>query len=424
VGAVLAWWVLTVLWRTRSARATLTTPGLALAVAAGVATAGAAPADAAWHAAFDRDSVLWSPPHLLSVIGTAVLVVAILLGSRGAAPARVALAAVLLGAAEIVVLEYETDVPQFSEALYLPVLLAVALGTAWIIHTLVPDPTALALTVLGYVVFRVAILVAFTIAGWTVPDLPLALLGLLLLDARLGRARWPLAGLAVVALQLAASAVGLSSVAVRPTLLAAVFVVPLLVAVLVVVTYGRAAQVVAVLAVFVVSSWFTAPSARAHDPGQGEEVATAQLTAEGDGDGTIFLRVTDIRDTEGREWTAERLVARRAGQTVTASLTGHSTQFGGEIVLPSRGLWIVYAELRAGGTAAETWLPIQQDEPRHVTERRSVYVPAGVGERPAGEFVAGGALLAVGASLIGWAGVAVRRRTPDGHTPKTVDEVE
>jgi hypothetical protein len=43
VGAVLAGWALTVLWRTRSVRAILATPGLALAVAAGVVTAVAAP---------------------------------------------------------------------------------------------------------------------------------------------------------------------------------------------------------------------------------------------------------------------------------------------------------------------------------------------------------------------------------------------
>jgi len=328
------------------------------------------------HAACNE---LWSPPHLLSVIGTAVLVVAILLGSGGSRLARVALAAVLLGAAEITVLEYETDVPQFSEALYLPVLLAVGLGAAWIIRTLVPHavtlPPALTWAVAGYLAFRLAILVAFAIGGWTMPQFPVALLGLLVIDQRWGRARWPLAGLAVVALQVVASAVGFSSVVIRPTLLAAAFLVPLLVAVLVVVTRGRLAGVAAVLALFVVSSWFVAPQARAHDPGQGDEVATAQLTAEGDGAGAIVLRVTDIRDAEGREWTADALVARRAGQTVTARLSGHSTQFAGEIGLPSPGLWFVYAELRAGGTAVETWLPIRQDQAR-ACHRTSGGLPA------------------------------------------------
>ncbi len=169
VGVVLAVWLLTTLWRTRSVRAVFATPGLALAVAAGLATAGAAPADAAWHAAFGRDSVLWSPPHLLSVIGTAVLVVAVLLGTAASRPARTALAVLLLGAAEVVVLEYETDVPQFTEALYLPVLLAVALGVAWIVRTLVADSVVVAWTVLGYLVFRLGIFVGFMIGGGSRP---------------------------------------------------------------------------------------------------------------------------------------------------------------------------------------------------------------------------------------------------------------
>lgn len=414
VGAVLAVWVLTVLWRTRSLRATVATPGLALAVAAGVVTAGAAPADAAWHAVFGRDSVLWSPPHLLSVIGTAVLVVAILLGARrdGSRSSRMALAAILLGAAEIVVLEYETDVPQFSETLYLPVLLIVGLGASWIIHTLVGEVAALTWVVVSYLAFRLGILVAFTVAGWTTPELPVTLLGLLLIDAlsRWGRARWALTGFAMVALQMVAAAVGISSVAVEPTLVAVMFVTPVLVVVLIAVTRGRVTPVAAVFALFVLSSWFVAPSARAHDPGQGDEVATAQIVAEGSGAGEISVRVTDIRDAEERDWTAGALVARRAGQVVFAPLTDRSTGFDGVIVLPSRGLWFVYAELRADGTTVETWLPVQQDETGSVSERRTIYLPAGTGERPTGEFVAGAALLAVGAGLIGWAAFAVRRR--------------
>lgn len=63
------------------------------------------------------------------------------------------------------------------------------------------------------------------------------------------------------------------------------------------------------------------------------------------------------------------------GGPVTAPLTGHSTQFNGEIVLLSRGLWFVYAELRAGGNAVETWLPVRQDQAGRVVVRRTVYRP-------------------------------------------------
>jgi hypothetical protein len=415
VGVVLAGWVLTTLWRTRSIRAVLATPGLALAAAAGLVTAGAAPADAAWHAAFGRDSVLWSPPHLLSVIGTAVLVVAVLLGATGSRHARTALAVLLLGAAEIVVLEYETDVPQFAEALYLPVLLAVALGVAWVVRTLVADSAVVAWTVLGYLVFRLGILVAFAVSGWVVPDVPVALLGLLVLEApaRWGRMRWPLAGLAIVVLQVVASAAGISAVATGPTLVAAAIVAPVLAVVLIAVTNRRLVPGAAVLALFLALFLATsalAPPARAHDPGQGEELATARLTVSGDGAGGVSVRVDDLDDARGREWTAGALVARRAGQVVVAPLAGRRTAFDGAIELPSSGLWFVYAELRTGGTTAEVWLPVRQDEPGTLIARRPVYLPAGVGERPVGEFLAGTALLVVGAGLVGWSGAAVRRR--------------
>ena len=412
VGAVLAWWVLSVWWRTRSVRRTLATPGLALGVAAGAVTAAAAPADAVWHAAFGRDSVLWSPPHLLSVIGTAVLVVAVLLGAEGSRSSRIALAAVLLGAAEIVVLEFETDVPQSAEALYLPVLLVLALGVAWIARTQVADAAVVTWSVLGYLVFRLGIFVVFAVGGWVAPDVPLALLGLVVLDAplRWDRARWPLAGLAMVVLQLVASALGVSAVAFEPTLVAAAIVTPLLAVALIAMSRNRLALGVAVLMLFAAASSFVAPPAQAHDPGQGDELATARLAVSGDGAGRFSVRVTGIEGTRVREWTAGALVARRAGQVVIAPLTGRATTFDGSIDVPSSGLWFVYAELRTGGTTAEIWLPVQHDEAGTVAARRPVYLPAGAGERPIGEFVAGSALLAVGAGLIGWAAVAVRRR--------------
>ena len=37
---------------------------------------------AAWHAAFGRDAVLWSPPHLLGVFGTLTLIVSLVAGTR------------------------------------------------------------------------------------------------------------------------------------------------------------------------------------------------------------------------------------------------------------------------------------------------------------------------------------------------------
>ncbi len=179
VGVVIAGWGWRRLAATRSVAAVFRTPGFALAVAAAVATAAAAPADAFWHTAFGRDAVLWSPPHLLSVIGTLCVLIGLLTGTdrHVPAPPRIALAAGVLGAALIIVMEYDTDVPQFTETLYLPLLLATTLGAAWVITTLVPGRTRLVLVVAVYLVFRVVLWVLLTTSGWLAPDLPVAVAG-------------------------------------------------------------------------------------------------------------------------------------------------------------------------------------------------------------------------------------------------------
>ncbi|MFC4003031.1 hypothetical protein ACFS2C_13735 [Prauserella oleivorans] len=100
---------------------------------------------------------------------------------------------------------------------------------------------------------------------------------------------------------------------------------------------------------------------------------------------------------------------------MTAPLMDRSGVFAGSIVLPSRGLWFVYAELRTGDTVAETWLPVRQDEASDIVARRSVYLPAGTGDRRAGEYLAGAGLLAVGVTLVGWAVIAVRHRQAAVH---------
>ena len=211
VGVVIAGWGWRRLAATRSVAAVFRTPGFALAVAAAVATAAAAPADAFWHTAFGRDAVLWSPPHLLSVIGTLCVLIGLLTGTdrHVPAPPRIALAAGVLGAALIIVMEYDTDVPQFTETLYLPLLLATTLGAAWVITTLVPGRTRLVLVVAVYLVFRVVLWVLLTSAGWLAPDLPVAVAGLFLLALPVPRWRWPVAALAVTTLQLLASGTGL-----------------------------------------------------------------------------------------------------------------------------------------------------------------------------------------------------------------------
>ena len=414
VGIALATWVVGAFLRLRSLRALLATPGLALAVVAGITTAGAAPMDAVWHAAFGRDAVLWSPPHLLSVLATAVLVIAVLLGlPHESSPAlRAALAAVLLGAGELVVLEYDTDVPQFSESLHLPLVVALGLGVAWIFRSVSGPRPRFAWSVLGYLTLRLAFLVVLAATGWIAPDLPIALLGLLLLDlpARTWPARWPLAAMAVVALQALASATGISSVSLRPTLLAAALLVPVLMAVLVMSLFrNRAARTSAALIILAAAAALAAPPARAHDPGQGDEIATAEMSVHAQGDNGLAVQIRRFEAVSTADVAPVRLLARRAGQTVSGPLARDDDTLGGTIQLPSSGLWLVYGELRVDDRAVEIWLPVQLDDPP-ATERRPVYVPAGAATRPASEYIAGAGLLAVGLGLVGWAAAAVRRR--------------
>ena len=109
--------------------------------------------------------------------------------------------ALLLGTAVVPVLEFETDVPQFSEALYLPVLLAATLFAALILRQVLPGPLPVAGAVGIYVLLRVAIMLGLEGLGRSTPDLPLAIVGLAAVDLpwRTAAARYS-GGAAAVAL--------------------------------------------------------------------------------------------------------------------------------------------------------------------------------------------------------------------------------
>ncbi|WP_196189470.1 hypothetical protein [Conexibacter sp. W3-3-2] len=91
------------------------------------------PLDNAWHEAFGRDSVLWSPPHMLGIVGSLGLAYIMLLHlSTTPQHHRVlgaATAGLVVAAAAFSVAEYETDVPQFAPVWY-PIVLAFAATVA------------------------------------------------------------------------------------------------------------------------------------------------------------------------------------------------------------------------------------------------------------------------------------------------------
>jgi hypothetical protein len=191
--------------------------------------------------------------------------------------------------------------------------------------------------------------------------------------------------------------------------MAAIVVAPILAGVAVVVML-RTRVVAAAAAVVALACLplLTAPPARAHDPGQGTEIGTAELMISGDGAGTVSVFMRDLRDVRADTLTPDRLVARRAGQTVTASLgqapsSRNRPAYAGLITLPAPGLWFIYAELRDGPRQVELWRAVEHDTPGPTVQRRPIYLPAGTGPRPAGEYAAGALLLAAGALLVAWA---------------------
>jgi hypothetical protein len=420
VGLVLAVWGVRVLWHWRSLRTLLRAPGFALAASAAAATVVAAPADAFWHTAFGRDAVLWSPPHLLSVIATIVLLAALLIGldARAGLVARAALGAALLGASQIVIMEFDTDVPQFAEVLYLPLLIATALGSGWVITALTADRRVLPAAIAGYLVFRVIVLAALGVVGWIAPDAPLALVGLFALTIRIGVWRWLLAALAIAALQVAASATGLSSVGLIPVAQSLVVVGAVVAVAAVILVVGRRRIVGAGLAgLILVVSLAAAPvpsPAYAHDPGQGASFGEATIAVSGDGSGLVEVSVTDLASETAESAAPVRVVARRAGGSVEGSLVADAERagsFSGSVVLPDPGLWFVYAQFADAGRTLEVWLPVDQTLTSTVSERRDLYEPVGGAIAPSlGQIVVGALLLALCAGLLIWAGAAVARR--------------
>jgi hypothetical protein len=88
IGAVVAAWGLLVLRRSHSLAAVLRQPPLLLAAAGGTVTLAALPIDTAWHAAFGRDAVLWSPPHMLAIFGSLALLVPFSCAQQRGVPGR------------------------------------------------------------------------------------------------------------------------------------------------------------------------------------------------------------------------------------------------------------------------------------------------------------------------------------------------
>jgi hypothetical protein len=414
VGLAISIWGLNAWTSMGSLRAALGSKSLLLTGAAGLAVLAAAPVDAAWHNAFGRDAVGWSPPHMLVIFGGITLIIGVLSGLATTAKALRAVTGVLLLAnAVAVVFEYEADVPQFTELLYLPILLGAALVAATVVGNSVPVRAPVTVVVLGYAGLRIAIGLGLAALGRSTPDLPIAILGLAAFDLplRSGFHRALAAAMAIAGLAWAASATSLASPAPEDVAITAVPVLALGL-VLLLASKVRYARPAALAALAVGGGLMTAVAparpAYAHDPGQGQVVAHVEMTGVSDARGSITLTVT--ADDHCDDLTPVRLVARRAGQSRTGVLrsTGPCA-FTGTVDVAPTGRWFLYAEFRHRASAVEGWLPLSADRHQSLNQERTLYLPAGEGDSTTvGQVLVGGLIYTVGVGLLG-AGILVNR---------------
>ena len=404
VGIGVAIWGVRVLVALRSLRSTLAQVPLLAASLGALGALVAAPIDAAWHEAYGRDSVLFSPPHMLVVLASTALVLGVLGGLPTQARALRATAGVLLLAnAVAVVFEYEADVPQFTEVLYLPLLLLTGLAATWVVARAVPLRFPVTTVVIGYAALRLAIAAGLIALGRSTPDLPIAVLGFAAFDLPLRHTahRVIAAVTATSTLALGASASGAAS---PVTADVAVGAVPLVVVgVLTVLALERRSRTAVLPLLFIAGtavSILPVDRASAHDPGQGDLVASSRMTAESDdvGQVTVTVRLGEhCDDLEPRS-----VVGRRAGETISASLTAVGTcSFRGAVTLPEDGRWFVYTEFTHDGKTVEGWLPVEVGEPNRVQATRELYLPAGDGMGiNATQIILGGLIYALGIGLV------------------------
>jgi hypothetical protein len=426
VGVVIGAWGVRNLARTRSLSGTVRYRPLLFSGIGAVAVLAAAPLDAMWHSLYGRDAVLWSPPHIVVVFASTTMVTALLagFGRERSAVLDALLGGLLLGDLAISVMEYETDVPQFSDAYYLPVAIVGALLAMWFVRRLTGRRYAVTWTVLAYLGIRLVVLAVLALLGRSTPDLPVAYAGLLLMDlpwrSSVRRYAAGAAGMAVLAWS--AAAVGVTSQRPAPLGVAALAAVTVLGVSIAagplfrkpgrrVSGRGRPSALAAWAGVTLAmgSILWPAHRAAAHDPGQGEVIRRVTDTVTTDADGNVAFAVDATGDCATLE--PVRLVARRGGDQSAAPLRRSAgCRFESSIDLPRTGRWFVYAELRAAGELGETWLPVPVDQHTTRTERRPLYRPAGSPGTSTGEIVTGVAIYAGGLALLGLSIWQCRRR--------------
>jgi hypothetical protein len=404
-------------------RSVLRDPRVVLPLLGAAVTLGAAPVDELWHQLFGRDAVTWSPPHMVAVAGMAAFAAGLFLavtraGEHVARPAAVVVGAFVIAALVTVVMEFETDVPQFPVVLYLPVSVAALTFAFALVHVASDRAWTVTAAAAVYMGMRVGVVGFLAALEHSLPTVMPTVVGAAAFEvaARRRWTRWPLAavtaaaiagshaaahrlqpgGLTLTAWEVASGA--LVGVLLAAAALAAVGVgTPQRIA-----RHGRAVGAATTL----VALLLLVPMgpAFAHDPGQGDEVAPVTLQATRHGD-RIEVEVAAL-DGRCDGWEPERVLARRAGRTPTGPLEQvEGCRFIGSVAVDDPGRWFVYTEFSVGGRPTEAWMPVEDGSHRKAT---ALYVAPGEGP-PLVQFLAGVALYAVVAGIFAAIALAYRR---------------
>lgn len=367
-------------------------PAHRLALAGGAAVLVSAPLDEAWHVAFGRDAVLWSPPHMLAIVAslmlaTGVLAIATRTPGRIGAAARLLAAATVIGALQMPVLEFDSDVPQFPVWTYLPVAVAGWLLAVTIIHAVLDDRWSLLAAAAGYTGIRVGVVGLLAVldhSGTVVPPmLALALLEIAMAHPPLSRPlRLAFAAAATTLVWFAwLEVLGSAGTSVPSAVLPAASGAAVLAALAIALLSGRhvhlsppaaAAGVLLVIVAFV--GLAAPPDAQAHDPGQGPPRVDAILTIERIDSTSVDIALL-VNTGSCNELTPVRSVARRAGLSNVGTLEGLGRcRYRGTVDADDGGRWFVYVELTEGTRAVELWAPLDDSETT-ITVRRPLYEP-------------------------------------------------
>lgn len=368
--------------------------GQRLAMGGGGAVLASAPVDELWHASFGRDAVLWSPPHMLAVVASLMLATGVLalVGERAEfsvrGPTVLLAAASVIGALQVPVLEFDSDVPQFPVWTYLPVAVTGWLLATILLRRLLPAGLSVVWACGAYTAVRVGIvlvLAGLDHSGSVVaPVLVLGILDEVLVRNHLSEAARLLVGaLAAVSVWfLWLQQFGGAATSVPLGDLAAATAGALLGAIALLVLSGQTSWRMPGLAMGILLAIIAfapgvvvAPSASAHDPGQGDAAQEAVLTVSRSAGPVVDIELT-IDAASCTQIVPDGSSARRAGVRRVGVLdVVEECRYLGAVEIDQTGRWFVYVELSDRGRSLELWAPLARGE-EEATVRRPLYTAA------------------------------------------------